>query len=138
MDEYMSRVRVWGLTCPSSLDEIGRVRRWTRDVLSETGRVDDAELIVSELGTNALLHTASGQQEGNFRITLTRAGRTVSISVSDNGGTPATPRVVRPTGEDPHGRGLRLVTQLADRVEVEGDEHGHPVTAHLDNSRTWR
>jgi anti-sigma regulatory factor (Ser/Thr protein kinase) len=124
MDEYMSRRRVWGLTCPGSLEEIGRARRWTRDILSETRRVDDAALIVTELGTNALLHTASGHWEGSFRITLTRVGRAVSISVSDCGGTPATPHVASPSDDDPGGRGLRLVTQLADRVEVEGNEHG--------------
>ncbi len=131
MDEYMSRRRVWGLSCPGSLEEIGRARRWTRDILRETVCVDDAALIVTELGANALLHTASGQREGTFRVTLTRTGDAVTIAVSDSGGTFQAPHVEHPSEDNPHGRGLRLVTQLADRVEINGNEHGRTVTAHL-------
>ena len=60
MDEYTSRTRVWGFTCPGSPEEVGRARRWTRDILRESSCADAAELIVSELGSNAVLHTASG------------------------------------------------------------------------------
>src|SRR5579884_4013538 len=66
MDEYMSRRGVWYLTCRNSPEEIGRARRWTRDMLQGQPIADDAELIVSELSTNALLHSASGCQQGTF------------------------------------------------------------------------
>ncbi|MEW1860689.1 ATP-binding protein [Streptomyces sp. NPDC088194] len=131
MDEYTSRVRVWGLTCPGSPEEVGRARRWTRDILRESPCADDAALIVTELGANALLHTISGDPAGTFHITLAVSAQLVSISVTDSGGTKTAPRVERPTVEDTHGRGLSMVNALAQRVETHGDRHGHTVTAHL-------
>jgi anti-sigma regulatory factor (Ser/Thr protein kinase) len=131
MDEYMSREQVWGLTCPSSLAEVSRARRWTRDILNEHPRADDAALIVTELGANALLHTTSGHLDGSFHVTLTRSGETVALSVTDTGGTYTAPHLTRPTNDDQYGRGLTLVLALADRLEVHGHRHGRTVTAHL-------
>lgn len=76
MHEYMSMgsVRVWGLTCPGFPEEVGRARRWTRDILSGHACVDDAALIVSELGTNALLYTASAKI-GVFHVALAVSDR---------------------------------------------------------------
>lgn len=131
MDEYMSRVRVWGFSCPGSPEEVGRARRWTRDILRNSPCADDAELIVSELGANALVHTISGDPAGTFHITLAVSAQVVSISVTDSGGTKTTPQVERPTAEDTHGRGLGMVNALAHHVETHGDQRGHTVTAHL-------
>src|SRR5690349_11952368 len=86
MDEYMSSVKVWGFTCPGSPEEVGRVRRWTCDILRGCACVDDAVLIVTELGANALLHTASGEPAGTFHVALAVTGHIVSISVTDSGG----------------------------------------------------
>ena len=33
--------------------------------------------------------------------------------------------------DDTHGRGLAIVTALAQHVETSGDQHSHTVTAHL-------
>jgi hypothetical protein len=70
--------------------------------------VDDAELIVSELGSNALNHTASGSDFGTFHPTL--SPQTVAISLSDAGGcseshiTEADPYdTPRPRIKHPHG-----------------------------------
>lgn len=131
MDEYMSRVRVWGFGCPGAPEEVGRARRWTRDILRNSPCADDAELIVSELGANALLHTISGDPAGTFHITVAVSARVVSISVTDSGGTKTTPQIERPTTEDTHGRGLGMVNALAHHVETYGDQRGHTVTAHL-------
>lgn len=65
-----------------------------------------AELLVSELATNCVLHAATA-----FTVSLTVAGRAVRVDVSDEGG--GRPAVVTPAASDPHGRGLRLVDQLA-------------------------
>lgn len=129
MDEYMSRRGVWYLTCRNSPEEIGRARRWTRDMLHDQPLADDAELIVSELGTNALLHSASGQQTGTFRISLALRADALSISVTDQG-SPTTPHIERPSAEATHGRGLGMVATLA-HVEITGDHHGRTVTAQL-------
>ncbi|MEU5925275.1 ATP-binding protein [Streptomyces antimycoticus] len=130
MDEYMSSPRVWGLTCPGFREEVTRARRWTRDILSGHPCVDDAELVVSELGSNALNHTASGTDFGTFHLTLSLSAQTVAISISDSGGSPEP----HPTEADPydtHGRGLSIVMALACRVDITGNQHGRTVTAQL-------
>ncbi|MFC4495807.1 ATP-binding protein [Streptomyces ovatisporus] len=132
MHEYTSTVRIWELSCPGYLEEIGRARRWTRDVLSDSDHADDAALIVTELGTNALLHSASGNQGDGFNLTISRTPQAVSVSVTDSGGTRTTPHVEHPDENDTHGRGLALVASLARRLHVYGDdENGHTVTAEL-------
>ncbi|MBD0739059.1 ATP-binding protein [Streptomyces sp. CBMA29] len=134
MHEYMSSPRVWGLTCPGSPEEVGRVRRWTRDVLRDSPYADDAALIVTELSANAVLHTASGGM-GAFHVSLAVSPAVVSISVTDSGGTKSAPTVEHPDAEDTHGRGLAMVTALAHHVETRGDQHGHTVTAHLTHTK---
>ncbi|MFD9486351.1 ATP-binding protein [Streptomyces sp. NPDC059991] len=129
MDEYMSEVRVgvWGLLCPGSADEVARARRWTRDVLQEHPRVDDAVLVVSELGTNALTHTVGDA----LRVMLTVTEGRVTVAVTDSGGSPQGPKVTEATEEAVHGRGLSIVMALAIRLAVTGDEAGRTVTAEL-------
>ena len=140
MDEYMSRRRVWELSCPGSPEEVGRARRWTRDVLREFPCADDAALIVTELSANAVLHTTSGDSddgdgnEGAFHVSLAVSPSVVSIAVTDSGGTKTAPTVEHPGEEVTHGRGLAMVTALAHRVETRGDQHGHTVIAHLNQA----
>lgn len=130
MDEYMSSPRVWGLMCPGFREEVTRARRWTRDILSGHPCVDNAELIVSELGSNALNHTASGRDFGTFQLTLSLLPQTVTISVSDAGASPE-PHVTEADLYDTHGRGLSIVMALACRVDITGNQHGRTVTAQL-------
>ncbi|MFI1888351.1 ATP-binding protein [Streptomyces jumonjinensis] len=87
----MSEVRVWGLICPGRTEEIGRVRRWTRDILSDHPSADDAVVIVSELGTNALLYTASGQENGVFQVALALSDHVLAVSVTDAGDSATIP-----------------------------------------------
>ena len=131
MDEYMSNLRVWGLTCPGFPEEVSRARRWTRDILSDTPCADDAAVIVSELGTNALVHTASGNQAGTFHVSLARTPHVIAISVTDAGASGTAPRVEHPTDHATHGRGLGMVAILATHVQVHGDHQGRTITAEL-------
>ncbi|CAL2066726.1 protein of unknown function [Streptomyces murinus] len=64
------RVQVWGLSCPGFPEEVSRARRWTRDILRGSPLADDAALIVSELSTNAIRHTASGLACGSFHLAV--------------------------------------------------------------------
>ncbi|MEV0280466.1 ATP-binding protein [Streptomyces sp. NPDC050610] len=131
MDEYTSRVRVWGLICPGSEEEVARARRWIRDILSAHPCADDAELIVSELSTNALTHTASGSETGTLQITLAVTPLFVAISVTDDGGHPTAPHVTHAADDATHGRGLSIVMTLAARLDITGNDHGRTVTAEL-------
>lgn len=131
MHEYTSRVGVWGLSCPGFPEEISRARRFTRDILHGSPVAEAAELIVSELSTNAILHTASGQDCGTFHLALAVTPQAVALSVTDDGGTHAAPKIEHQDQDAEHGRGLSMVTALAHRVVIHDTHDGHTVTAEL-------
>lgn len=133
MHEYMSTAKVWGLSCPGFPEEISRARRWTRDILRGSPFAEDAELIVSELSANAILHTASGLESGNFHLALAVSAQVVAVSVTDDGGTATAPKVEHQDQDQDaeHGRGLGMVSAIAHRVVIHGSQAGHTVTAEL-------
>lgn len=133
MHEYMSTVRVWELTCPGFPEDVSRARRFTRDILHGIPCADDAALIVTELGTNAITHTASAH--GSWRLTIARTSGTVTLSVTDSGDTPTTPHLRHPDAAATTGRGLALVAAFAATVQVHGHTDGHTVTAELPTQR---
>jgi anti-sigma regulatory factor (Ser/Thr protein kinase) len=73
----------------------------------------DAVLLVSELTTNAVLHTGSGHVLCG--LTLTGDERRLRIELHDEGRTPLRPPEFRAGPDEEGGRGLFLVQQLADR-----------------------
>lgn len=113
-------------TFPGLPEEIRHARHWARHVLGNHCHAEDAALIVTELGANAVLHTASGDSTGNFCVTLSPSHSALTVSVSDSGDAKTAPRVEHPTNDDLHGRGLGIVTALADRVEIDRDDQGGP------------
>lgn len=131
MHECMSGVRVWGLSCPGSPEEIGRARRWTRDILRGSPLADDAALIVSELSTNAIRHTTSGLASGSFHLAVTVSTQVVAVSVTDDGGTSTAPKVEHQDQDAEGGRGLGMVSLIAHRVVVHSGTQGCTVTAEL-------
>jgi anti-sigma regulatory factor (Ser/Thr protein kinase) len=131
MHEYTSTARVWGLTCPGFPEEVSRARRWTRDILRGSPLAEDAELIVSELSANAILHTASGLESGRFRLVLAVSPQVVVLSVTDDGGAATAPKVEDRDQDAEHGRGLGMVSVIAHRVVVRDSDGGRTVTAEL-------
>ncbi|MFJ3718864.1 ATP-binding protein [Streptomyces sp. NPDC090057] len=131
MHEYTSTARVWGLSCPGFPEEVSRARRWTRDILRGSPLADDAELIVSELSANAILHTASGREHGSFHLAVAVSAQVVAVSVTDDGGTGTTPKVEHQDQDAEHGRGLGMVSVIAHRVVVHDSDQGRTVTAEL-------
>jgi anti-sigma regulatory factor (Ser/Thr protein kinase) len=69
--------------------------------------VDDAQLVVSELATNAVLHAGTA-----FRVTLTRDDGHVQITVADGGPMP-TETSWPSTAHGLGGRGLMMVDHLS-------------------------
>ncbi|MEU6403031.1 ATP-binding protein [Streptomyces sp. NPDC046985] len=129
--EYMSTARVWGLSCPGFPEEVGRARRWTRDILRGSPLAEDAALIVSELSANAILHTASGHESGSFHLVLAVSPQVVALSVTDAGGTGTAPKIEHKDQDAEHGRGLSMVSTIAHRVAVHDGDGGRTVTAEL-------
>ncbi|WP_233570777.1 ATP-binding protein [Nocardiopsis sp. Huas11] len=120
--------------------QVRAARRWARTVTGLPQEEADAlELLLSELVTNALEHSASGQ-EGHFTVTLAYLDTNViRLAVADagprHGEAPTVPRV-RPV--DPgleHGRGLALVDRLSRRWGFLGVQ-GAPLTVWAVISRT--
>ncbi|MEV6791112.1 ATP-binding protein [Streptomyces sp. NPDC051320] len=94
----------------------------------------DAVLLVSELTTNAVLHTDSGQVLCG--LTLTGEERRLRIELHDEGSTPVRPPERHAGPGEENGRGLFLVQQLADSwgsarsTRVEGRFVWAELTAH--------
>lgn len=110
---------------------MSRARRWTRDILRDSPLAEDAELIVSELSANAILHTASGKESGSFHLALAVSSQVIALSVTDDGGTGSAPAIEHQDQEAEHGRGLGMVSVIAHRVVVHDSDGGHTVTAEL-------
>ncbi|TGB07599.1 SpoIIE family protein phosphatase [Streptomyces sp. MZ04] len=98
----------WGLALdPSEVSRArelvrGQLRSWSRDALIET-----AELLVSELVTNAVRHSRGGRVE----LRLVRSGPALMCEVEDDDHT--LPTLLNAGPADEFGRGLRIVSVLA-------------------------
>ncbi len=105
----------------------GHARRFTRSTLAAwglSGLCDFAELLVSELVTNALLHADAPRRLRLFR------DRVLTVEVSDAGGQPPQ---LRTFGEqDEGGRGMFLVGELAHRWGSRQTKEGKVVWAELE------
>lgn len=112
-----------------------RARRWARSRLRDSGVGHDEALaetlllVVSELVTNAVVHAGTSSA---LRLLLPD-GRTpgaVRVEVSDLSTRP--PRQRHAKGEEVGGRGLELVSLLADRWGWEREGPGKRVWCELD------
>lgn len=104
---------------------VGALRDWR----VERDAVDDAELIVSELVTNAFLHGRAPE----VVLVVADAGRVVRLEVShdERASTPAQLAPLTVAAEETHGRGLAIVDVLTSAWGVEGDEEHRRVWAEL-------
>lgn len=99
----------------------------TRDVTSSV--VDEAEIVVSELVSNAVRH-ARPLPDGMLRVHWKVKAGVVEVEVTDGGGE-STPRPAPRTVWAPSGRGLRIVRSLAHEWGVTEDRNGSTVWASL-------
>ncbi|MEU3047443.1 ATP-binding protein [Streptomyces sp. NPDC006984] len=115
--------------------EVGRARRWARSRLARSGLGDEPladtlVLLISELVTNAVVHTGC---PAVLRI-LFGAGPgdqgTVRVEVADASAVPPRPR--RADGGDTNGRGLELVDGLADRWGWTAEGAGKAIWCEID------
>jgi anti-sigma regulatory factor (Ser/Thr protein kinase) len=106
-------------------------RSLARRIVLEWGRcdlADTAELLVSELVTNAIQHVGPGAAETVLRLEY--GGSWLRIEVHD--ASPHGPQPRTPDWLDESGFGLLLVDALADKWGVEQTAQGKAVWAELD------
>uniref|UniRef100_UPI003F494FE1 ATP-binding protein n=1 Tax=Nonomuraea sp. CA-252377 TaxID=3240003 RepID=UPI003F494FE1 len=107
---------------PARLEQVGRVRRFAREMTAGHPCADDVILVVSELAANAIEHC--GQRDcGRIAVQVAHLDDVVQIDVRDGGGA-GMPQL-RHAGEDATtGRGLFLVDSLALTWGSSRDESG--------------
>lgn len=104
-------------------DSVALARRFTEEVLGGVPAPIAIEIVlmVSELATNAVVHTTTA-----FRLSIERTEKLVRVGVADGGGGHAHLR--SPSMRDLHGRGLQLVDALSDQWgTTEGGDDGKTV-----------
>ena len=115
----------WSRAFPASPPQIREARRFLATILDGCPATNDALLCLSELATNAILHSRSRASGGQFTVHVQRQGDHLRVEVRDQGG-PWTPPALTGPGEQ-NGRGLAIVSQLAHTWGRSGDEAGWTV-----------
>jgi serine/threonine-protein kinase RsbW len=105
------------------------VRRWLAASLPGCPILDELVSIATELGSNAIKHSATGL-DGKFAVEVTHAASGVQVAVTDDGG-PGEPQVMA-DADGEHGRGLVLVRGLSTRMGAGGGPGGRTVWARID------
>jgi anti-sigma regulatory factor (Ser/Thr protein kinase)/DNA-binding XRE family transcriptional regulator len=116
---------VWSRTFPATAQQVREARRFLAAILEDCPATEDALLCLSELVTNALLHSRSSEPGGSFAVQAQRHGNRLRVEVRDQGGPWATPAPTDPAGQN--GRGLAILDQLSHAWGRSGDETGWTV-----------
>jgi serine/threonine-protein kinase RsbW len=123
----------WARAFPGTPVNAGPARRFVAGLLDGSPFGEDAAVVLSELFTNALLHTASGQPGGLVIVQVTRWRHGVRIAVTDQGSS-AEPVISDPASAEvpaESGHGLYLAAHLAQRLDWHDDASGRTVAAVL-------
>ncbi|NKZ03030.1 ATP-binding protein [Actinomadura latina] len=91
--------------------------------------LDDVDLLVCEIATNAVRHSASGRPGGGLRVTVLVAAGRLRVEIQDDGGSEGRPMIpAEGSAWDECGRGLLMVSELADRWgALRGEDGRHTV-----------
>jgi anti-sigma regulatory factor (Ser/Thr protein kinase) len=109
--------------------QVSQARRFIVGVLTGFSPAEDVVLCVSELASNAVLHSNSREPGGQFvvRAGVSAAGR-IRAEVEDRGGRWAPD----PDQDEERGRGLLIVAALATRWGITGNDAGRVAWLELD------
>jgi anti-sigma regulatory factor (Ser/Thr protein kinase) len=91
----------WRRVFQGDASQLGIVRRWLASLLPESPARDDLASVATELGSNAIRHTASGRG-GWFAVEIMWYGPVVRVAVADSGG-PTEPQLIGPDQSVEHG-----------------------------------
>jgi hypothetical protein len=118
----------WRRVFPGEERQLGVLRRWLAALLPDCPAQDDIASVATELGANAVRHTASGRG-GTFAVEIAWHEAVVRVTVAD-GGAPTEPRLIDDQAAE-HGRGLLLVHGLSLRTGATGGPEGRLVWAEI-------
>ena len=110
---------------PGTADQVCQARAFVRKALDDArykSVIDDAELLTSELFTNATRHSRS-RQTGSVTV-IVLADESVRVEVVDEGSAISVPRVGSADTFALGGRGLLLVREISTRFGVRNDAGG--------------
>ena len=103
----------WSRTFPATPDQVPQTRCFLAGILDGCEAAEDALLCLSELASNAILHSRSAGPGGRFAVRVSQAPGWLKVEVTDEGG----PWALRPAS-GVHGRGLDIVKALAAGVHI--------------------
>lgn len=103
----------WSHTFPATPDQVRMARRFLAGILDGCQPAEDALLCLSELASNAILHSRSARRGGRFAVRVSQAPGWLTVEVRDEGG----PWAPCPA-DGVHGRGLDIVKALAADVHI--------------------
>jgi serine/threonine-protein kinase RsbW len=109
--------QVWSRAFAATPAQVREARRFLASVLDGHLEVGDAVLCLSELASNATIHSRSRQPGGHFTVRAEMHSDHLRVEVHDQGG----PWTQLPRDDEPHGRGLLIVSQLAHNWGRTGD-----------------
>ncbi|MDE3721248.1 ATP-binding protein [Nocardiopsis sp. N85] len=125
---------VW--SCAGNLTAVRSVRARVREFLAGMGHsenvLDDAELAVSELATNALLHSRSGQSGGVMTLFIRSDGGRLRVAIADQGERSGEGGHTRDDGDD-FGRGKLIIDSCASRSGEYWSEATHVAWFEIDD-----
>ena len=120
--------------CAAAATYVGRpeyvrqVRADARSLLAGCPAADEVILCLSELATNAVLHSNSGRPGGTFTVRIgSRPGADIRIEVEDDGGA-----WLAPAPDPGSGRGLDIIGALAAEWGIAISPAGRTVWARFD------
>ena len=114
---------IWCTTLPPVAGSVPAARHFAVEAITSMGAADlasEAELLVSELAANAVLHAGTP-----MRVSVLRCDHHVRVEVRDD--DPNLPRRVTPDPMAQHGRGVMLVDMLASAWGINGNDRGKTV-----------
>lgn len=109
--------------------QVGQARRYLASLADGHNAADDALTCLSELATNAVIHSDSGRPGGIFEVCFIIGPGRIRVEVADQGG-PWQRRYLN--GDDQGGRGLAIVAALASSWGITGDRLGRTAWCELD------
>lgn len=102
---------VWSRGFPAVPEQVREARQFLATILDGRSEADDALLCLSELVTNAVVHSESGKPAGQISVRAQLHGSRLRVEVTDQGG----PWTAHPSDRAGlHGRGLVILSRLVD------------------------